>query len=59
MFLKMRVCGINSNTVDIATFDIELKVLGQKRILRDIHSRTFYDFFSKRPTKIILYANKR
>ena len=33
--------------VDIATFDIVLKVLGQKRLFKDTHSRTFYDFFIK------------
>ena len=31
--------------IDMATFDIELNISGQKRRLRDIHSRIFYDFF--------------
>ena len=33
--------------IDMATFDIELNISGQKRRLRDIHSRIFYDFFVK------------
>ena len=38
--------------VNIATLDIELKVLGQKRIFRDTQSRIFYDFFIENLQKL-------